>query len=178
MKRHSVSLVSPQWSHAQLLLQRHQTPVGLPVDPLAPSCGCMAQLYSVTLAAMVFFFFFVPHERYYIHPEFTRLCNGVHNSERNISDWTVPNTTQLLASRTKWGCPVFASAQVFRPRTPPEAIALCSRLLEYTPTARLTPLEACAHSFFDELRDPNIKLPNGREKPSLFNFTTQGTLTC
>uniref|UniRef100_A0AAR2LCK1 Glycogen synthase kinase-3 beta n=1 Tax=Pygocentrus nattereri TaxID=42514 RepID=A0AAR2LCK1_PYGNA len=64
--------------------------------------------------------------------------------------------------------------KVFRPRTPPEAIALCSRLLEYTPTARLTPLEACAHSFFDELRDPNIKLPNGREKPSLFNFTTQG----
>ncbi|XP_039539101.1 glycogen synthase kinase-3 beta isoform X3 [Pimephales promelas] len=62
---------------------------------------------------------------------------------------------------------------VFRPRTPPEAIALCSRLLEYTPTARLTPLEACAHSFFDELRDPNVKLPNGREKPSLFNFTTQ-----
>ncbi|KAK3543481.1 hypothetical protein QTP70_023214, partial [Hemibagrus guttatus] len=63
--------------------------------------------------------------------------------------------------------------KVFRPRTPPEAIALCSRLLEYTPTARLTPLEACAHSFFDELREPNIKLPNGREKPSLFNFTTQ-----
>ncbi|XP_066470734.1 glycogen synthase kinase-3 beta isoform X1 [Tiliqua scincoides] len=63
--------------------------------------------------------------------------------------------------------------EVFRPRTPPEAIALCSRLLEYTPTARLTPLEACAHSFFDELRDPNIKLPNGREKPALFNFTTQ-----
>ncbi|KAM6309809.1 glycogen synthase kinase-3 beta isoform 3-T6 [Podargus strigoides] len=67
---------------------------------------------------------------------------------------------------------VFPS-QVFRPRTPPEAIALCSRLLEYTPTARLTPLEACAHSFFDELRDPNVKLPNGREKPALFNFTTQ-----
>ena len=66
---------------------------------------------------------------------------------------------------------------MFRPRTPPEAIALCSRLLEYTPTARLTPLEACAHSFFDELRDPNVKLPNGREKPHLFNFTTQGTDT-
>ncbi|KAM3846658.1 glycogen synthase kinase-3 beta isoform 4-T5 [Vipera latastei] len=54
------------------------------------------------------------------------------------------------------------SYKVFRPRTPPEAIALCSRLLEYTPTARLTPLEACAHSFFDELRDPNIKLPSDR----------------
>lgn len=71
--------------------------------------------------------------------------------------------------------PCTFGVQVFRPRTPPEAIALCSRLLEYTPTARLTPLEACAHSFFDELRDPNVKLPNGREKPSLFNFTTQGT---
>ena len=67
--------------------------------------------------------------------------------------------------------------QVFRPRTPPEAIALCSRLLEYTPTARLTPLEACAHSFFDELRDPNVKLPNGRDTPALFNFTTQGNFT-
>ncbi|OXB83380.1 UNVERIFIED_CONTAM: hypothetical protein H355_001817, partial [Colinus virginianus] len=69
-----------------------------------------------------------------------------------------------------------SGVRVFRPRTPPEAIALCSRLLEYTPTARLTPLEACAHSFFDELRDPNVKLPNGREKPALFNFTTQGSL--
>ncbi|TRY56177.1 hypothetical protein DNTS_002532 [Danionella cerebrum] len=63
--------------------------------------------------------------------------------------------------------------KVFRPRTPPEAIALCSRLLEYTPTARLTPLDACAHTFFDELREPNLKLPNGRERPVLFNFTTQ-----
>lgn len=74
-------------------------------------------------------------------------------------------------------CLYLIGVQVFRPRTPSEAIALCSRLLEYTPTARLTPLEACAHSFFDELRDPNVKLPNGREKPSLFNFTTQGILT-
>ncbi|XP_068127066.1 glycogen synthase kinase-3 beta isoform X2 [Hyperolius riggenbachi] len=65
------------------------------------------------------------------------------------------------------------AATVFRARTPPEAIALCSRLLEYTPTARLTPLDACAHSFFDELRDPNPKLPNGRDFPALFNFTTQ-----
>ena len=70
--------------------------------------------------------------------------------------------------------PCVIGSQVFRPRTPPEAIALCSRLLEYTPTARFTPLEACAHTFFDELRDPNLKLPNGREKPLLFNFSTQG----
>ncbi|KAI8490177.1 Glycogen synthase kinase-3 beta, partial [Branchiostoma belcheri] len=62
-------------------------------------------------------------------------------------------------------------AKVFRPRTPPEAINLCSRLLEYTPGARISPLEACTHPFFDELRDPNTRLPNGRELPPLFNFT-------
>ncbi|KAF4804933.1 Glycogen synthase kinase-3 beta [Turdus rufiventris] len=83
--------------------------------------------------------------------------------------WTKLGQT-LGTAYPKWPIP---DPKVFRPRTPPEAIALCSRLLEYTPTARLTPLEACAHSFFDELRDPNVKLPNGRDKPALFNFTTQ-----
>lgn len=61
--------------------------------------------------------------------------------------------------------------KVFRPRTPPEAIHLASKLLEYTPSSRITPLEACAHAFFDELREPNNKLPNGRELPPLFNLT-------
>ncbi|KAH0628686.1 hypothetical protein JD844_010108, partial [Phrynosoma platyrhinos] len=85
--------------------------------------------------------------------------------------WTKVSLLEIMDSS---GTGHFTSGvRVFRPRTPPEAIALCSRLLEYTPTARLTPLEACAHSFFDELRDPNIKLPSGREKPALFNFTTQ-----
>ncbi|KAG2457237.1 GSK3B synthase, partial [Polypterus senegalus] len=87
-----------------------------------------------------------------------------------------PNYTEFKFPQIKahpWTKPCVARFQVFRPRTPPEAIALCSHLLEYTPTARLTPLEACAHSFFDELRDPEGKLPNGQDKPALFNFTTQ-----
>ena len=67
--------------------------------------------------------------------------------------------------------------QVFKPRTPPEAIALCSRLLEYTPVTRLSPLEACAHAFFDELRQPNTRLPSGRELPLLFNFSPVGQFT-
>lgn len=62
--------------------------------------------------------------------------------------------------------------KVFRPRTPPEAIHLASKLLEYTPSSRITPLEACAHAFFDELREPNNKLPNGRDLPPLFNLTS------
>ncbi|XP_070202653.1 glycogen synthase kinase-3 beta-like isoform X3 [Littorina saxatilis] len=64
--------------------------------------------------------------------------------------------------------------KVFRPRTPSEAIQLVSRLLEYTPSARIQPMEACAHAFFDELRDPTTRLPNGRDLPPLFNFTTNG----
>lgn len=65
--------------------------------------------------------------------------------------------------------------QVFKPRTPPEAITLCSRLLEYTPASRFSPFEACSHAFFDELRQPNTRLPNGRELPQLFNFSPTGS---
>ncbi|ROT72489.1 glycogen synthase kinase 3 beta [Penaeus vannamei] len=66
--------------------------------------------------------------------------------------------------------------KVFRQRTPEDAINLVSRLLEYTPSARITPLQACAHKFFDELRDPNTRLPNNRELPPLFNFTEHEAL--
>ncbi|CAN1283594.1 Shaggy-related protein kinase eta, partial [Linum perenne] len=60
--------------------------------------------------------------------------------------------------------------KVFHKRMPPEAIDLTSRLLQYSPSLRCTALEACAHPFFDELRDPNVRLPNGRSVPTLFNF--------
>ncbi|XP_076764510.1 glycogen synthase kinase-3 beta isoform X3 [Xylocopa sonorina] len=61
--------------------------------------------------------------------------------------------------------------RVFRARTPSEAMELVAGLLEYTPSGRITPLEACAHPFFDELREQGTRLPNGRELPPLFNFT-------
>ena len=64
--------------------------------------------------------------------------------------------------------------QVFRHRTPPESIELVALLLEYTPVKRIQPLEACAHDFFDELRDPNTRLPNGKDLPPLYNFTPTG----
>ncbi|KAG5381406.1 hypothetical protein IGI04_032876 [Brassica rapa subsp. trilocularis] len=64
--------------------------------------------------------------------------------------------------------------QIFQKRMPPEAVDLVSRLLQYSPNLRCTALEACAHPFFDDLRDPNISLPNGRPLPPLFNFTPQG----
>ncbi|WWD01657.1 hypothetical protein V866_008602 [Kwoniella sp. B9012] len=63
--------------------------------------------------------------------------------------------------------------KVFRPRTPQDAIALISNLLEYTPTARLTAPEALVHPFFDELRVEGSRLPNGKEMPALFDFTRE-----
>jgi glycogen synthase kinase 3 beta len=62
-----------------------------------------------------------------------------------------------------------------------EAIDLISALLEYTPTQRLSAIEAMCHPFFDELRDPNTRLPDSRhtnsapkELPNLFDFSKHG----
>lgn len=77
---------------------------------------------------------------------------------------------------------VLNGSQVFR-RAPHEAIDLISALLEYTPTQRLSAAEALCHPFFDELRDPNTRLPDSRhpngaprDLPELFDFTHQGML--
>ncbi|XP_052170669.1 shaggy-related protein kinase theta-like [Diospyros lotus] len=63
--------------------------------------------------------------------------------------------------------------KVFVKQMPREAVDLVSRLLQYSPHLRCTALEACAHPFFDDLREPNASLPNGRPLPPLFNFTAQ-----
>ncbi|KAL1916783.1 uncharacterized protein VTP21DRAFT_5487 [Calcarisporiella thermophila] len=62
-------------------------------------------------------------------------------------------------------------SKIFRSRTPPEAMDLLSNLLIYTPQQRLTAIEAMCHSFFDELRQPETRLPNGAELPLLFDFS-------
>lgn len=64
-------------------------------------------------------------------------------------------------------------SKVFRPRTAPEAIDLVSKLLEYTPGARLSAVEAMAHPFFDELRAEGQRMPGGKELPPLFDFTRE-----
>ncbi|VAH97088.1 unnamed protein product [Triticum turgidum subsp. durum] len=63
--------------------------------------------------------------------------------------------------------------KVFQKKLPPEAMDLVSRFLQYSPDLRCTAMEACMHPFFDELRDPNTRLPNGRPLPPLFNFRSQ-----
>lgn len=61
--------------------------------------------------------------------------------------------------------------KVFRSRTPQEAVDVCGEMLAYAPEERAKPFEMLAHTVFDELRDPDCKLPNGRALPPLFNFT-------
>ncbi|KAM3318214.1 hypothetical protein ACQJBY_035768 [Aegilops geniculata] len=63
--------------------------------------------------------------------------------------------------------------KVFQKKLPPEAMDLVSRFLQYSPDLRCTAMEACMHPFFDELRYPNTRLPNGRPLPPLFNFRSQ-----
>lgn len=62
--------------------------------------------------------------------------------------------------------------KVFRQKAPPEAVDLVSKVLRYDPRSRMGPFEILGHPFFDELREPNARLPNGKHLPlNLFNFT-------
>jgi len=68
---------------------------------------------------------------------------------------------------------------VFRPRTPPESIELVGRMLAYVPESRCKAIESCAHTFFDELRDPNTVQPDGTPIPRyFFDFTSEELLLC
>lgn len=70
--------------------------------------------------------------------------------------------------------------KVFR-KADANAIDLISKLLEYTPTERHSAIDAMVHPFFDELRDPNTRLPDSRhpngpikDLPALFDFSRHG----
>ena len=61
-------------------------------------------------------------------------------------------------------------SKVFHKHMPADAVALVAALLQYAPGQRLGALGVCAHSFFDELRAPGMRLPSGQPPPPLFNF--------
>jgi glycogen synthase kinase 3 beta len=68
--------------------------------------------------------------------------------------------------------------KVFKTRlTTIESLDIIGKLLDYTPISRPTAIEAMTHPFFDELRQPGTKLPNGKDLPELFNFSPLGALT-
>jgi len=54
-----------------------------------------------------------------------------------------------------------------------EALDVFANVLVYTPTARFNGLQFCAHEWFDELREEDVKLPSGKPLPPLFDFTDE-----
>ena len=70
-----------------------------------------------------------------------------------------PGTTHL---NLKYDNPLSNFAFNSNARRYTEALDLISHMLVYSPALRYTGLEACCHVYFDELRDPAARLPNGR----------------
>ncbi|KAF2555279.1 hypothetical protein F2Q68_00013137 [Brassica cretica] len=114
--------------------------------------------------------------RYYRAPE---LIFGASEYTPAIDIWS----TGCVMAELLLGQPLFPGEsgvdqlveiiKVFQKRLPPEAVDLLCRFFQYSPNLRCTALEACIHPLFDELRDPNTRLPNGRPLPPLFNFKPQ-----
>ncbi|KAJ4456159.1 putative Glycogen synthase kinase-3 beta [Paratrimastix pyriformis] len=63
--------------------------------------------------------------------------------------------------------------KVFRQHTDRQAVDLVSKFLVYSPHQRLPAAQALLHPFFNELRQPGCRLPDGRPLPPLFNFNAQ-----
>lgn len=63
-------------------------------------------------------------------------------------------------------------SRLFRSHTPPEAIDLVTKMFAYVPAGRISAIAALAHPFFDELRNEETRLPNGKALPPLFNFSS------
>lgn len=69
----------------------------------------------------------------------------------------------------------YSWTRLFKNKTVTEDfIDFVSKVLVYDPKTRLSPLKGLLHPFFDELRDPNTLLPNGKPLPdSLFTFSKE-----
>lgn len=67
-------------------------------------------------------------------------------------------------------------ANVFKRAIPEDALSLLSSMLVYVPSKRITAIDSLCHPYFDELRSPTLKLPNGVPIPALFNFTPVGMI--
>eukprot|EP01091_Cochliopodium_minus_P013624 TRINITY_DN442_c0_g2_i1.p1 TRINITY_DN442_c0_g2~~TRINITY_DN442_c0_g2_i1.p1 ORF type:complete len:121 (+),score=27.22 TRINITY_DN442_c0_g2_i1:113-475(+) len=55
----------------------------------------------------------------------------------------------------------------------PQAIDLLSKILVYSPVERYDAFTSLSHPYFDELRQPDCKLPDQQNLPELFDFSIQ-----
>jgi glycogen synthase kinase 3 beta len=91
-----------------------------------------------------------------------------------------PNKNQIIAMNPEYNefrFPIIKAypwPKVFKNKPmPDEFYDFLGKILIYEPHLRLRPLRAIAHPFFDELRDKNTLLPDGKNLPELFNFTPE-----
>ena len=50
-------------------------------------------------------------------------------------------------------------------------VHMIERVLTYRPKDRYTAWQVCAHPYYDILKTPMTKLPNGADLPPLFDFS-------
>jgi serine/threonine protein kinase len=91
-----------------------------------------------------------------------------------------PNKNQIIAMNpeyTEYKFPIIKAhpwIKVFKNKcSSEEFFDFLGKLLIYEPHLRLKPLRALNHPFFDELRNQNTILPDGKPLPELFNFTEE-----
>ena len=91
---------------------------------------------------------------------------------------------EMNASYTEFKFPqirAHAWAKVFRSRTPAKAVDCVATFLAYAPVKRVKPLNALAHGFFDELKQPGARCDEnggGPALPPLFDFTALELAAC
>ena len=88
-----------------------------------------------------------------------------------------PNKSQIISMNpeyTEYKFPIIKPEswdKVFKGRgMPKEFMDLIDKMLMFAPEKRTKPVYLLGHPFFDELRDKNTKLENGKNLPDLFNF--------
>ncbi|KIH64982.1 hypothetical protein ANCDUO_04698 [Ancylostoma duodenale] len=61
--------------------------------------------------------------------------------------------------------------KLFKGKSLQSAVSMLSTVLRYDPSARSYAIEALAHPFFDELRNPDLEeMPNGKLMPRIFDW--------
>eukprot|EP00931_Biecheleriopsis_adriatica_P060053 TRINITY_DN3603_c0_g1_i1.p1 TRINITY_DN3603_c0_g1~~TRINITY_DN3603_c0_g1_i1.p1 ORF type:complete len:446 (+),score=94.39 TRINITY_DN3603_c0_g1_i1:28-1365(+) len=111
--------------------------------------------------------------------------NGVDQLVEIVKVLGSPSRRQVLAMNPQYfgfSFPTIAPCSwgtVFRKTVGTEFTSLLGNFLQYDPDARSRPLEACAHSCFDSLRDERARCPDGQPlPPDLFNLTQRELRTC
>ncbi|CAE7261638.1 GSK4 [Symbiodinium microadriaticum] len=111
--------------------------------------------------------------------------NGVDQLVEIVKVLGSPSRRQVLAMNPQYfsfafpNVPPCSWGTIFRKTVAPEFITVLAEFLQYDPEARIKPLEACAHSCFDSLREEQARCPDGQPlPPDLFNLTQRELRSC